>query len=285
MAKSIKELLTTAVAVEGQKLIERKIYDTLIEAVLKKLIGRAQAAIVVPPGEIPGSSIDINLVTPDSMRVYKIAEGAAVPLDVEAYTYFNMKPEKYAVRIAVTKEMLEDGKWNLIEHNIKKAGIEIAENEDLLVIQDALDNAANTVTGGAAIAISDMTRAMQFLEDLDYSPTHMFAGPEVCNDIRNIDTFVEANKLGTREMFETGFVGRIYGMDIIRFSRNVAPSTTYSKYAYIIDRDHAFIIAEKRPMTVENYDDSIHDLSGAVVTQRIKVRQLRAEAICKITTT
>lgn len=285
MPKNIKELLTTAAGTEGSLLIEKKIYDTLIEAVLKKLIGRAQAAFVIPAAQIPGSSTDVNLVTPDTMRVYRVAEGAAVPLDVVSYTSFNMKPVKYAVRIAVTKEMMEDGKWNLMEHNIKIAGIEIAENEDLLIIQDALDNATNTQSGGAAITISDITRAMQYLEDKDFTPTTIFVGAEVANDLRNIDTFVEANKLGTREMFETGFIGRIFGMDVVRFSTNVAPSTTYAKYAYVIDKEHAFIIAEKRPVTIENYDDHIHDLSGAVVTQRIKVRQLRADAICKITTT
>jgi hypothetical protein len=218
------------------------------------------------------------------MRVYQVAEGASIPLDVAAYDSFNMKPDKYAVRIAVTKEMMEDGKWNLIEHNLMVAGIEVAENEDLLIIRDALDQAANTQAGGASGTISDITRGMQYLEDSDYTPSTMFVGPEFANDLRNIDTFVEANKLGTREMFETGFVGRIFGMDVLRFSTNVAPSTTYSKYAYIIDKNHAFVIAEKRPVTVENYDDKVHDLSGAVVTQRIKVRQLRAAAICKITT-
>lgn len=285
MSKNIQELLTTAAGTEGSLLIEKKIYDTLIEAVIKKLIGRTHAAIDIPAAQIPGSSIDIDLVTPDSMKVYRVAEGAAIPLDVEAYTSFNMKPDKYAVRIAVTKEMLEDGKWNLIEHNIKTAGTEMAENLDLLIIQDALDHATNTITGGAAITIANITRAMQYLEDEDYEATHMFVGPEVANDIRNIDTFAEANKFGNREMMESGFITKIYGMDVIKFSAKVAPSTTYSKYAYIIDKEHAFVIAEKRGITVENYDDAIHDLSGASVTQRIKVRYMRADAICKITTT
>jgi len=281
--KTIKELLQTSVGTEGSKLIEKKIYDTLIEAVEKKHIGRGAAAFVVGSSGIPGSSVDIDLATPDSQKVYAVAEGGAVPIDVVDYTSFNLKPVKYGVRIPITKEMMEDGKWDLIEHNIKFAGTKIADNEDLLILRDALDNATNTQSGGAAVTISDVTRAIQYLEDSDYTATHIIVGPEVANDLRNIDTFVEAQKLGTREMFETGFIGRIYGMDVLRFSTNAAPTTTYSKYAYVIDKAHAFCIAEKRPVTVENYDDNVHDLSGAVITQRIVVRQLRAGAICKIT--
>lgn len=282
--KTIKELLQTSAGTEGSKLIEKKIYDTLVEAVEKKHIGRAAAAIVVGPSGIPGSSIDIDLATADSQKVYVVAEGASVPIDVVDYTSFNMKPVKYGVRIPVTKEMMEDGKWDLIEHNIRFAGTKIADNEDLLIIRDALDSASNTQSGGAAITIGDITRAMQYLEDSDYSPTHLIVGAEVANDLRNIDTFVEAQKLGTREMFETGFIGRVYGMDVLRFSTNAAPTTTYSKYAYVIDKQHAYIMAEKRTVTVENYDDAVHDLTGAVVTQRIAVKALRAGAICKITT-
>jgi len=282
--KTLKEILSTGTGTEGSLLIEKKIYDTLIEPVNKKLIDPSLAAISIPSSQIPGSSIDVDLVTPNTMSVYEIAEGAAIPLDVEAYDSFNLKPKKYGVRIAVTKEMQEDGKWALIEHNIKTAGIRMAENTNKLIITDALDNATNTVAGGAATTIANITRAIQYLEDQDYEATDIIVGPEVAADIRNIDTFVEADKAGNTEIMSSGFIGTIYGMKVHRFSTNAAPSSTYSKYAYVIDRNHAFCMAEKRGLTVENYDDKIHDLSGATVTQRLKVRYLRADAICKITT-
>ncbi|MEA3248341.1 MAG: hypothetical protein U9Q73_01410, partial [Nanoarchaeota archaeon] len=67
--------------------------------------------------------------------------------DEPQYTSFNLKPVKYAVRISTTEEMLEDGKWNLLKHAIKVAGKEFAENEDLLIIRDALDNATSSGSG------------------------------------------------------------------------------------------------------------------------------------------
>jgi HK97 family phage major capsid protein len=282
--KAVKELLQTGIGTEGQLLIPRKIHDTLIEEVDKNLIPRSEAGMYFGPGDIPGSSIDINLVTANQMDVRIVAEGAEIPIDQSAYTSINLKPVKYGVALRITREMLEDAKWNLLQHNVTVAGKRFAENETLLILQDALDNATNTVTGGAAITIANITRAMQYLDDADYTPTTLLVGMEVLNDLRNIDTFVEANKVGNTEMLQRGYLGTIYGLNVIKYSSNAAPSSTYSKYAYVTDRMHAYVIAEKRPVTIENFELPVYDMSAASITQRIKVRHLRADAIAKITT-
>jgi len=282
--KAVQELLQTGIGTEGQLLIPRKIHDTLIGEVDKNLIPRSEAAMYFGPGDIPGSSVDVDLVTENEMNVRKIAEGSEVIIDQSAYTSFNLKPEKWGVALRITRELIEDAKWNLLNHNLMVAGKRFAENETSLILQDALDNASNTVSGGAAITIANITRAMQYLDDSDYTGTTLFVGMEVLNDLRNIDTFVEANKVGNTEMLSRGFLGTIYGLNVIKFSTNAAPSSTYSKYAYITDRMHAYVIAEKRPVTVENFEMPVYDMSAASVTQRVKVRYLRADAICKITT-
>jgi len=279
--KYVKELLSTGLGTEGQLLIPRKIHDTLIEEVDKNLIPRSEAALYFGPADIPGSSIDIDLVTPNKMDVRLVAEGAEIPLDQTEYTSINLKPVKYGVSIRITKELLEDVKWNLLQHNIKIAGKRFAENENSLIISDALDSAANTVSGGASITIADITSAMQYLEDDDYTPTTLFVGMEVLNDLRNIDTFVEANKVGNTEMLERGFLGTIYGMNVIKVSTNAGMTRTT---AYVTDKAHAYVIAEKRPVTIENFDLPSYDMSAAAITQRIKVSVLRSSAIAKITT-
>jgi len=282
--KSVNELLSTSIGVEGQLLIPRRIHDTLIEEVDKNLIPRSEAALYFGPGDIPGSSVDVNLVTPNEMKLRLVAEGSEIPIDQSAYTSFNLKPVKWGVALRITREMLEDSKWNLLTHNIKVAGKRFAEKETSLIISDALDNASNTVSGGAAITIANITKAMQYLDDSDYTGTTLFVGMEVLNDLRNIDTFVEANKVGNNDMLARGFLGTIYGLYVIKFSTNAAPSSTYSKYAYVTDRMHAYCIAEKRPVTIENFEMPVYDMSAASITQRIKVRHLRAQAIAKITT-
>lgn len=280
----VKELLSTELATEGSLLIVKKIHDQLIGEATKRLIPRTEAKFVVGPANIPGSSYDIDLEVENTLDIREIAEGADIYLDNQAYTSLNVKPIKYGVSIRITREMMEDAKWNLLESNIKTAGKRFAENEtNLILIQ--LDTADNTVTGGAAITIANITRAMQYLEDEDREPSTLLIGNEVLNDLRNIDTFVEADKAGNTEMMTTAFKGVIYGMNVMGFSTNAAPSTTYSKYAYVYDKDEAYAIVEKRPIMVERFDLPSNDLTAAALTQRIAVKALRTNSIAKITTT
>lgn len=280
---NITELLNTGIATEGSLLTVKKIHDKLVEEVEKRLIPRDQAALVIGPSMIPGSSIDVDREDPNTLKLREIAEGADIYVDNQTYDSVNIKPKKYGVGIRITREMLEDGKWNLLARNIMTAGKRFAENETKLIITQ-LDSAGTTNSGGASFAISDIATMMYDVENNDYVPTTMIVGTEVLNDLRQIDTFVEADKLGTREMHETGFVGKIYGMDVMRFSTNAAPSSTYAKYAYVFDKSEAYYIAEKRPIAVERFELPSNDMSAASITQRIAVQLIRANAVSKTIT-
>lgn len=276
----IKELLQTDIGTEGSLLIMRKIHDTLIQSVDKTLIPRSEAAWVIGPAQVPGSSYDFNLADEDTMNVRAIAEGAEIFQDNEEYTSINILPTKYGVQIRITSEMLEDAKWNLLDMNVMTAGKRVAENENSLVIT-ALDTAANTVTGGAAITIANIATAMQNVEDNDYTPTTFIVGNEVLTDLRNIDTFVEADKVGNTEMLQRGFLGTIFGMNVLRVSSNAGATRTT---AYVFDRTQAYAIVEKRPITVERFRLETFDMDGAIVTHRVAVAALRTNAISNITT-
>jgi Phage capsid family. len=179
--------------------------------------------------------------------------------------------------------MLEDGIIDLISYHAELAGYEFADNEESLIVAQ-LDAAAtassNTVANSnATLPLSDITASMQQLEEKNYMPTHMIVGVEVVNDLRNLDIFNEAHKTGGPSAMNQRMVGMIYGMKVI-MSNNVS-----AKLAYIIDRNHAFFIAEKRPITVERYADYARDSSFIAVTQRLAVQYFRAEATSEITTT
>ena len=119
---------------------------------------------------------------------------------------------------------------------------------------------------------------MQGLEEENYEPSHLLIGVEVANDLRNLDLFVEASKAGISDPSKR-LIGTIFGMKVI-VSNNVS-----AKYAYIIDANHAFVGAEKRPVTIEKYKDVSRDSNYSVATQRIAYRYLRSGAIARIITT
>lgn len=281
----IQEYLSTADGTEGTLLIPKLIIPELIAERDKALIPREMAAQVWGPSQIQGSSFSVNLDEIDTMDVRKTGEGAEIILDNQGYTSVTYTPVKYGVAIRITREMQEDSQFELLQRNIRLAGKRFAENETKLILT-ALDGANSTTAGAAQITIANITESMQDVEDADFEPTDIILGLEVLRDLRNIDTFVEADKAGNREMMDKGFVGTIYGMDAAKFSSSlkVAPSASHKKYAYIFDRSETYGIAIKRDITVENFELATYDMSGAAVTQRIDVQLLRSTAVSKITT-
>ena len=274
----LRELLTTD---SESELIQTEIYATLIEAVKDNLVGTQLLAFRAGPTSIPGSVLTVTLATKDSMDVHAIGEGAEIPIDDEAYSSFNLTPVKYGLRPMITKEMQEDAKFALMELQLKRAGYEMAKKLDSLIMTTINAGSAaashDVTTVGAAITIGQITSAMYNLEFDGYHPTDFILSAEVASDIRNIDTFVEADKAGIANP-GVGLIGTIFGMKVWVTNQVTAKS------AYIIDRNHAVCLAEKRPITVVNYNDVTHDMSGIAVTARWHSRYLRENACSEILT-
>lgn len=279
----IKEYINTANGTPGTLLIPKLIMPELLAEQVKALIPRELAAKVWTPNQIQGSSFSYNVVTPSTGSVRVVGEGAGIPMDNLGFGSVTFTPVKYGVSIRITREMIEDAQFDLVSENVKMIGRRFAENENKLILT-ALDGAANTVSGGAALTIANITAAILNLNNNDYNPTDLIIGYEVLQDLQNIDTFVEFQKVGNTEMLSKGFIGTVYGLNVTKFSTNAAPSTTYAKYGYVIDREKAYGIAIKRDLTVENFELPAYDMSAVAATQRIDVQLLRSAAVCNITT-
>lgn len=281
----INEYLNTDTGSEGTLLIPKLILSTMIEEADKHLLDRSLSKFILSPTQFVGSSMNVNLVDPNTGDIREVGEGSEIPLDSQSYSAIEFRPVKFGMAIRITREMIEDSQFELLQSNIRMAGKRFAENETKLILEE-LEGAANTVTGGASITIANLTTAMFNLEENDFTPTDLIIGNEVLQDLRNIDTFAEADKWGDTTSFNrTGFVGMVYGLRVHRFSTNAAPAASFTRNAYVIDRTEAYAIAISRDVSVENFTLPTFDTEGAVVTQRIQVRLLRSSAVSNITTT
>lgn len=281
--QKIQEYISTADGTAGTLLIPKLIMPMLVEEVNKTLIPRELAKFVRTGFE--GSSFSVDLETANTLTLREVGEGAEIPMDARGFTSVTFTPVKYGVAIRITREMTEDSQFDVLQSNIRAAGKRFAENETKLILS-ALDGTANDITGGAAATIANITTGMQNVEDSDFTPTDLIVGNEFLNDLRNIDTFVEADKAGNTEMLQRGFLGKIYGLNVIRFSTSstATPSTSHKKYGYVIDRSQCYGIGIKRDITVENFNMPSFDMQGAAITQRIDVKLLRSSAVSRITT-
>ena len=282
--KKYNEFLSTGDGTQGSLLIPRQLGLPVLEEVEKALIPRQLARQVYGPAQIPGSSVDVQVVNENSFEVWEVAEGASIPLGTQTYTNVNVRPRKFGVRPTITREMLEDSQVPLLQLNLRQAGRELAYNENNLIIT-SLDGAGNTVTGGATLTVANLVTAIQNVRTNSYTPDTMLIGDEAFADLMNIDSFTEADKYGSREMQLTGFVGKIFGLNVVRFDATTAPTAAYDQRVYVFDSRNAYVIAEKRPVSVQGWDDFVHDVSGASVTQRIAVALIRSNSVALITTT
>src|SRR3990167_3835203 len=282
----IKEYLSTGTGTAGTLLIPQLILPTLQAEVEKTLLDRSLAKWVLGPSQMAsqGGSFNYNQVVRNTGKVREVGEGAEVPLDSLDYETVTFTFRKYGVAVRITREMMEDSQFELFRSNLGGLGRRFAENETKLVLE-ALDGASTTVTGGAAITIANIMTAVFNLEEDDFSPTDIICGNEVMQDLRQIDTFAEADKWGGVTTNQTGILGRVYGLNVRRFSSNAAPATTHSRRAYVVDKEEAYGIAIKRDVSVEGFMLPTYDMEGAVITQRLDVRLLRSEAVGLITTT
>lgn len=268
-------------------LVPRKLLGEVINSVRKRLVLRGLAARVFGPASIPGRTLVIPMQSvlasaTTEMPINRVSEGAEIPLGQTQFTNTTLTPVKYGVRIGVAKELQEDSILDLISYHAELAGYELADNEESLIVSqlDAASTASShdVSNGNATLPVSDITAAMQNLETDNHECTHMIVGVEVANDLRNIDTFVEADKAGMNDPSQK-LIGKIFGMKVI-VSNNVSATL-----AYVIDAKHAFVIAEKRPVTVEKYTDYARDTGFVTITQRFATVYLRANAVSEITTT
>ena len=278
----VNEYISRADGTEGTLLIPKLILPEIMREQEKALIPREMAAEVIGPSQFTGSTMTKNLEAPNTMDVREVGEGAEVVLDNISFSTVTYTPKKYGIAIRITREMIEDSQFDIKNLNLQTVGKRFAENETNLVLGQ-LDNAANTVAGGAQVTLANVAEAIFNVEDgEDYMPSDYLVGNEVHQDLMNIDTFVDANKAGNTDLMARGFVGTIFGLTVSRFSTN-AGSNAAATSSYVFDRNNAYGIAIARDITVEGLVLPSFDMEGAVATQRIDVKVLRTNAISKIT--
>jgi len=266
MAK-LQELFTTSSAPEQ---ILTDIYRTVTEAVRVKLIGTQLVSLRYGPTDIVGTNLSVIHQTKNALSVGLVGEGAEIPISTEDTFKYSVLPLKYGVRPLVTKEMQEDSLFAVMERNLTEAGYQMARKMDRLIFAAARQGSGNTVTGGASITVANITNAINNLEKSDYTASDFVIGPDVAWDLRNIDTFVEANKAGVNNPSQS-LIGTIFGMKVWvsnNIVSNRVTTSTNATDALVIDKSYALAFAEKRPITVERYNDVTRQLDGITLSAR-----------------
>ena len=270
------------------ELVKQQLYDIIKDAAYAATVGRQLVDVIEMKA---GHALDFILEDKDSLKMRFVSEGATFITDVEEYSKSTVTPEKYANLVVISQEIREDANWDVMKRNIRRAGTQAGLKEDYLVFNafntgftgnsDA-GNSVQITSQGTERSIYDIVAAMKVIEESDYQPNVLAIHPTQTAELRQIDTFVEADKVGSDITFQRGFVGKVYGMDVVRTTKAWIDQTT-TQYAWVLDTKEAGVLVIRRPLTMRAFEIPERDAVATAISFREQAAVLRAKAGARIT--
>lgn len=250
-----------------------KVLDVIWEAAKPNLVGRELAVVVaqdVPSLKVPRAKLS---------KAYEVAEGAEIPIGTEDYDSVTLTPRKYGVRPLISKEMIEDAEWDVIEYQLAEAGRAMADLETENIIVKMISDAGNSITAGSSgtLAYADVVNILKECLTDDFTPDVLAVHPSEFADLLKDLAIQKAMDWGGPAVAPSGRIANLLGMRVL-VSTKVSSGT-----ALVVDSKHAGVLFIRRDITAEEYEDPVKDLAGVAVTARWVYETLRTSAIGKVT--
>lgn len=250
-----------------------KVLDTVWEAAKPNLVGRELTTVIAqdsPSIKIPRAKLS---------KAYEVAEGAEIPVGTEEYDSVTLTPKKYGVRPLISREMIEDAEWDVIEHQLAEAGRAIADVETEKIVTQMIADAGNSVAAGTSgtLSYNDVVGIVKELLIDGYTPNVIAVHPSELADLLKDAAIQKAMDWGGQPVAPTGQIPTLLGMRLLVSTK--MPNGT----ALVVDSKHSGVLFIRRDLTAEDYEDPVKDLAGVAVTARWAYATLRADAIGKIT--
>lgn len=198
-------------------------------AIFPKRFGQIDAWIVPRVGEIPQ-----NVVVGDDVMVNTFKIAAAVEWDID-----------YA----------RDGRWDVVEgakQEFADSLVRQEETEGWKLIKAAVKT-GNTVSVGSETTLTKtlLNKMITHMRSYRYTPTTLYCSPTRAGDIRDWATTdtggANIDPVTQREIFVKGYLGTIYGVDIIELD------TLDDKEIYLFDQTRMGVMPIRGELVT--YDD------------------------------
>lgn len=173
----------------------------------------------------------------------EVAEGGEIKTGKTQYGTVILDAVGYKLKAVLTAESIEDaqnaGNLNIVARHIANLANDIAEEIDaklmnLMVVGAAAGNVdvskgsdtAKVIAEKLTLAIVD---AMQLVKKKNYRPDFVLVDPAIFGFLAKGDEFVHADKYGSTVLQQTGFLGKIRGLEIFESNNAVANKAVVGK--------------------------------------------------------
>ena len=282
-------LQSEATAIADSTLVQEEVYRTVIEGTEPFRCMRD----VVPT--VQTNSYSVRFVKGEAgTYANKVPEAGAIEVNVEEFEKQDITIDKYGVRPLITNEIIEDALFDVVELELKKAGarMENALNRAVLyqILNGANAIATNTLNpAGAHIAVSDIARAVALVKKQNYLADIMITHPTAEGYLLQDSNLAYVAYAGSNTPLNQGTVPKIMGLTPMTCTATDKASPTWDDTtagsdvtAIILSKADLGVLCMRRDLTVERYDDPIHDLIGISLTMRFGTDVLRETAGCVI---
>jgi len=276
-----RELLLTE-TVEGTNLIQTEVYKTVLEGANQATCFREALPVV----KMKSNSFDWPIGESGYYAV-RTPEGAEIPRRVQDYSKRTFTAYKEATRPEITKEMIEDCLFDVVEAEVRKGGKAIENKLNRDVLTTLLDNAGNEHdTAGSNQGVKAVAAAIGLNKASDFGADVIVMHPDFVS--KYLSEFVPTAYAGSSDVMNGGNPGFLGLKPYICSVTDDSDSYSWDYDsdgeigALVLDSANAGAIGVRRDITVEDYKDPVHDLQGMTITARMANNYLHANAICRI---
>lgn len=165
----------------------------------------------------------------------EVAEGGDIKTGKTSYSTVTIEAVGYKLKSTLTAEAIEDaqnaGNLNIVARAIANLAKDITEELDAKLMALMLAGAAAgnvDVSKGALTAkeisakiVEAIVDSMQNVKKKNYRPDFVLVDPTIFGYLAKNDEFVHADKYGSTQLQQTGFMGKIRGLEVFE-SNNMA---------------------------------------------------------------
>lgn len=287
--KEVKQLLL-ANEIESTTLIQEEVYKAVVEGAEPFKCMREVLPVVKT------DSYSVRVVYGESgMYAQEVPEGGKIEIDTQNYSKKDITIKKVGTRPLITNELIEDSLFDVVELELKKAGARLENKLNRDGIVELLKNhngttPSDTDPAGTALAVSDIAKSIAKVKAVGFLPSVLITHPTAEGQLLQDSNLAYVAYAGTSTPLTQGTVPKLMGLTPYTLGVT-SDDPTYKwddtdssghYYALVLDPSSYAMIAMRRDITIEQYDDPIHDLVGISCTMRYGVGVIQDQAACRI---
>jgi len=268
---------------EGAGLVQLEIYNTVLKGAEPAKCMRN----VFPVVQMGTDTMRVPYGNAESVAPKK-AEGAEFAAMYQDYNYITLEAETYGNFVPITRELIEDSKFDIISIELEKMGRNLENQLNQMALTELLDTAGNEHdTGGANQGITAIIKAKALCETDGFYPDSVIMSPAAWGMV--FVDYKPAYNPSAEDTLRNGVMPQIAGLK--PFVCGVADASATYTWDYdadseigmlVVDSKAAGILGMRKDINVVMHEQPLKMLTSPVVSARWDFEAIHANAISRI---